>query len=83
MSTIADRLSIAARLKGAREGWFVKPDGHPYPPTMWPKPDAPDWVGTLDYGTMTPDPVPAEYMEQIPDYILNPPEDPREFDREI
>jgi hypothetical protein len=50
---------------------------------MWPKPEAPSWVGTLDYGTMTPEPVPAEYMELIPDYILYPPEDPREFDREV
>ena len=83
MRTIAERLSIPDRLRGAREGWYVDGDGRRYPSNMWPKPDAPSWVGTLDYGTMTPEPVPAEYMELIPDYILYPPEDPREFDREV
>lgn len=83
MSTIADRLSVADRLRGAREGWFVDVNGSPYPPNMWPKPSAPSWVGTLDLGTLTPEPVPAKYMEQIPDDILYPSKDPSEFDREI
>lgn len=81
--TIADRLSIADRLKGSELGWYVDHNGYPYPPNMWPKPNAPSWVGTCDCGTGCPEPVPAEYMEPIPDNILYPPQDPGQFDRQV